>query len=37
MQGVYAAAKSIRAGRVVTLFNDLGERYMSTHLWQRHE
>jgi cysteine synthase B len=37
MQGVYTVAKTVRAGRVVTLFNDLGERYMSTHLWQRHE
>jgi cysteine synthase B len=37
MQGVYAVAKTIRTGRIVTLFNDLGERYASTHLWERHE
>jgi cysteine synthase B len=37
MQGVYAVAQTIRAGRIVTLFNDLGERYISTHLWERHE
>lgn len=37
MQGVYAVAKSLRAGRIVTLFNDLGERYASTHLWERQE
>jgi cysteine synthase B len=36
MQGVYSVAKSIRAGRIVTLFNDLGERYASTHLWEIH-
>jgi cysteine synthase B len=35
MQGVYALAKTIREGRIVTLFNDLGERYSSTHLWER--
>jgi cysteine synthase B len=34
MQGVYTVARSIRRGRIVTLFNDLGERYMSTHLWE---
>jgi S-sulfo-L-cysteine synthase (O-acetyl-L-serine-dependent) len=34
MQGVYQVARSIRAGRIVTLFNDLGERYASTHLWE---
>jgi cysteine synthase len=37
MQAVYAVAKTIRTGRIVTLFNDLGERYMSTHLWEQHE
>ena len=36
MQGVYAVAKTIRSGRIVTLFNDLGERYASTHLWEPH-
>jgi cysteine synthase B len=35
MQGVYALARMIRSGRIVTLFNDLGERYASTHLWER--
>jgi S-sulfo-L-cysteine synthase (O-acetyl-L-serine-dependent) len=35
MQGVYAVARMIRSGRIVTLFNDLGERYASTHLWER--
>ena len=37
MQGVYTVAKTIRTGRIVTLFNDLGERYMSTHLWEKHD
>lgn len=37
MQGVYQVAKTIRAGRIVTLFNDLGERYASTHLWEHQE
>jgi cysteine synthase B len=37
MQGVYTVARRVRAGRIVTLFNDLGERYASTHLWERHE
>jgi cysteine synthase B len=36
MQGVYTVAKTIGAGRIVTLFNDLGERYASTHLWEHH-
>ncbi|GIX48247.1 MAG: cysteine synthase [Candidatus Tectimicrobiota bacterium] len=35
MQGVYRVAQRIRAGRIVTLFNDLGERYASTHLWEK--
>jgi len=34
MQGVYHVAQTIDAGRIVTLFNDLGERYSSTHLWE---
>jgi cysteine synthase B len=37
MQGVYAVAKTLRSGRIVTLCNDLGERYASTHLWERRE
>src|SRR5215813_7703571 len=36
MQGVYTVAKTVRSGHIVTLFNDLGERYASTHLWERH-
>jgi len=34
MQGVAKVAARVRRGRIVTLFNDLGERYASTHLWQ---
>ena len=37
MQGVYTVAKTIGTGRIVTLFNDLGERYASTHLWEYRE
>ncbi len=37
MQGVHTVAKTLATGRVVTLFNDLGERYASTHLWEREE
>lgn len=33
MAGVYDLAKSIRKGVIVTLLNDIGERYMSTRLW----
>lgn len=33
MQGVYSVAKTVGTGRIVTLFNDLGERYASTQLW----
>jgi S-sulfo-L-cysteine synthase (O-acetyl-L-serine-dependent) len=33
MAGVEHIARRERAGRFVTLFNDLGERYFSTHLW----
>jgi cysteine synthase B len=33
MVGVERIARRERAGRFVTLFNDLGERYFSTHLW----
>jgi len=35
MQGVYTVAKTVQSGHIVTLFNDLGERYASTHLWER--
>jgi S-sulfo-L-cysteine synthase (O-acetyl-L-serine-dependent) len=34
MQGVYETAKRIRKGTIVTLLNDIGERYMSTRLWE---
>jgi len=37
MQGVYTVAQTVQSGHIVTLFNDLGERYASTHLWQRHD
>ena len=37
MQGVATIAQRVRRGRIVTLFNDLGERYASTHLWQPQE
>ncbi len=33
LAGVYDVAKSIRRGVVVTIVNDIGERYMSTRLW----
>jgi len=34
LQGVYETAKRIRKGIIVTLLNDIGERYMSTGLWE---
>jgi cysteine synthase B len=34
MYGVYETAKRIRKGTIVTLLNDIGERYMSTGLWE---
>jgi cysteine synthase B len=34
MQGVYETAKRIGEGVIVTLLNDIGERYMSTGLWE---
>ena len=37
MQGVYTLAKTVKSGHIVTLFNDLGERYASTHLWERQD
>jgi hypothetical protein len=33
MVGVGRIVRREGAGRVVTLFNDLGERYFSTRLW----
>lgn len=33
LQGVYEVAKQIQKGVIVTVFNDLGERYFSTRLW----
>lgn len=35
MAGAYQVAKQIRKGVVVTVINDIGERYMSTRLWDR--
>jgi S-sulfo-L-cysteine synthase (O-acetyl-L-serine-dependent) len=34
LQGVYETALRIRKGVIVTLLNDIGERYMSTRLWE---
>jgi cysteine synthase B len=34
MVGVHETAKRIRKGVVVTILNDIGERYMSTGLWE---
>ena len=31
--GVHDLARSIGKGVIVTLLNDIGERYMSTRLW----
>lgn len=33
MQAAYCLAKTLDTGRIVTIFNDLGERYASTQLW----
>ena len=33
MAGVARVAQQVRRGRFVTIFNDLGERYFSTRLW----
>lgn len=33
LYGVYQVAKEIQNGIIVTVFNDLGERYFSTSLW----
>ncbi|MBV8781991.1 MAG: cysteine synthase family protein [Phycisphaerae bacterium] len=35
LHGVYETAKRIGKGTIVTLLNDIGERYMSTGLWER--
>jgi len=35
LHGVYQTAKRIRKGVIVTLLNDIGERYMSTGLWEQ--
>jgi cysteine synthase B len=34
LHGVYETAKRVRKGAIVTLLNDIGERYMSTGLWE---
>ncbi len=34
LQGVYETAKRIGEGVIVTMLNDVGERYMSTALWE---
>ena len=33
LKGAYEVAKEIQEGVIVTVFNDLGERYFSTRLW----
>ena len=33
LQGAYEVALEARNGRIVTVFNDLGERYFSTGMW----
>ena len=37
LQGVYETAQRIRKGVIVTILNDIGERYMSTRLWEAGE
>ena len=34
LQGVYETARRVEEGVIVTLLNDIGERYMSTALWE---
>lgn len=34
MHAAYTVAKTLDSGRIVTIFNDLGERYASTQLWE---
>ena len=35
MQGAYEVAREVREGRILTIFNDIGERYFSTGMWDR--
>ena len=35
LYGAYTLAKEIQEGIIVTVFNDLGERYFSTRLWDK--
>ena len=35
MQGAYEVAREVRKGRIVTIFNDIGERYFSTAMWDK--
>ena len=35
LQGAYQVAKEASRGRIVTIFNDIGERYFSTGMWDR--
>jgi cysteine synthase B len=37
MQAAYTLAKTLNTGRIVTIFNDLGERYASTQLWEHED
>ncbi len=37
LQGVYETARRVGEGTIVTLLNDIGERYMSTSLWDSSE
>jgi cysteine synthase B len=37
LQGVYETARRVGKGTIVTLLNDIGERYMSTALWDSPE
>ena len=34
LQGAYQVAREIRSGRMVTILNDIGERYFSTGMWE---
>jgi len=33
LQGAYQVAREAGKGRIVTVFNDIGERYFSTGMW----